>query len=277
MYRFIAAQVMLLIFWGNISGNHVHAEESGNTPRNFSFCYQDVELYPNYTGVGTEAPLTNPGVNVELVQLAAQASDMTVSFVRYPWKRCLALLKLGRIDSVIASYRKERLDSLVYPMTNNQPDASRLITLSGYYLYQRRGTSALWDGQAFVDTNAIIGAPLGYSITAALREQGLNIVETGTTESLLHMLLYGRLQAVAAPGAAANTLLRQNAEEFSAIEKVEAPIRINHYFIAFSHAFFDKYRDAANKIWQASPNVYRENMARLQMKYSQPASGNSQP
>ncbi len=245
--------------------------------RTFSFCYQDIELYPNYTGATKAVPEKDPGILVELVQLAAANAHLDVTFARYPWKRCLSLMKLGRIDSVIASFRAERKEALVYPMAGDQPDDARMIVQNGYYLYQKRADAPYWNGQKFVDPAVVIGAPLGYSITAAMKDQGLNVVEAGTTEGLLHMLAFDRLQAVAAPGAAADTLLRQNPAEYQTIVKLEAPLKMNHYFIAFSHQFFNQNPTAAAQVWQASPKVHADHFERLQAKYALPAGKAANP
>lgn len=251
--------------------------QNGANPASFSFCYQNIELYPNYTGTMNTVPEKDPGILVELVQLAASDARLDVTFERYPWKRCLALMKLGRVDSVIASFRPERQEALVYPMLNNHPDDNRMIVQNGYYLYQKKEKPSFWDGKNFTDPAAVIGAPLGYSITAAMRDRGLNVVEAGTTEGLLHMLLYDRLQAVAAPGAAADTLLRQNPSEYASVIKVAAPLKVNHYFIAFSHQFFEKHPNAATRLWEASPKVHATHFDQLQAKYALPGGAAATP
>jgi len=267
--------VALLVLIG-IASPISHAQDQASA-KPLSFCYQDIELYPNYTGASEAVPEKDPGILVELVQLVAADAGLDVTFARYPWKRCLALMKLGRIDSVIASFRPERQESMVYPMLDGKPDNRRMIVLNGYYLYQKRGKPSYWDGRQILEPNIVIGAPLGYSITAALKDQGLNIVEAGTTEGLMHMLAYDRLQAVAAPGAAADTLLRQNASDYGGIIKVSDPLKVNHYFIAFSHQFFDKNPSAADQLWQASPMVHATHFERLQTKYALPTGAAANP
>ncbi len=263
----------------SLAGTSARATDAAaqNPSRAFSFCYQDIELYPNYTGATKAVPEKDPGILVELVQLAAADVQLEVTFARYPWKRCLSLMKLGRIDSVIASFRPERRDALVFPMAGDQPDDTRMIVQNGYYLYQKRADVPYWNGHKFVDPAVVIGAPLGYSITAAMKDQGLNVVEAGTTEGLLHMLAFDRLQAVAAPGAAADTLLRQNPAEYEAIVKLEAPLKMNHYFIAFSHQFFNRNPAAAAQVWQASPKVHAGHFERLQAKYALPSGKAANP
>lgn len=234
----------------------------------FVFCYQDIELFPNYTGPSADVPEDDRGVVVELVELTAQRAGLKPTFVRHPWNRCLSLMRQGLVDSVVASYREERLPSVVYPLKDGEPDITKLITFSGYYLYQRAGSPDQWDGTRFTSGELIIGAPLGYSITTELKNQGHEIVTASSTKGLLQMLAHGRLGAVAAPGAAADNLIRSTPELFSDIRKVAAPLKINPYFIVFSHAFHAAHPDKVNRVWDQSLEMYRTHFATLQIKYA---------
>lgn len=234
----------------------------------FVFCYQDIELFPNYTGPSADVPEENRGVVVELVERTALQAGLKPVFVRYPWNRCLSLMRQGLVDSVVASYQEERLPSVVYPLSGGEPDITKLITFSGYYLYQRAGNPDQWDGTRFTSADLIIGAPLGYSITTELKNQGHEIVTASNTKGLLQMLAHGRLGAVAAPGAAADNLIRSNPDIFGEIRKVAAPLKINPYFIVFSHAFHAAYPDRVSRVWNLSLEMYRTHFATLQIKYA---------
>jgi len=267
IYRF-AALFCCACLLGNVPLRHTYANE--NAEQQFTFCYQDIELYPNYTGNSALVPEHDPGLIIELVQKASASVGLTPTFVRFPWKRCLALLKLGRVDSVVASYRKERTDVAMYPMVAGGPDNEKFLTISGYYLYQLQGTVDHWDGHMFSSPDIIIGAPLGYSITAELKEKRRNIVETGTAEGLFQMLQYGRIDAVAAPGVAADALLQRRSDTYSTIRKIEVPLKINHYFLVFSHQFYKENTSTVTAIWHASPNVHKSEISQLQKKYTAP-------
>lgn len=265
IYRF-AALFCCACLLCNVALRNAYANE--NTEQQFTFCYQDIELYPNYTGNSARVPERDPGLIIELVQKASASVGLTPTFVRFPWKRCLALLKLGRVDSVVASYRKERADAAAYPMIAGEPDDEKFLTISGYYLYQLRGTVDHWDGHMFSSPDIIIGAPLGYSITAELKEKHPNIVETGTAESLFQMLQYSRIDAVAAPGVAADAILHRQSNSYAAIRKIEVPLKMNHYFLVFSHQFYKENTDTVVAVWHASPNVHKSEIAQLQQKYA---------
>jgi polar amino acid transport system substrate-binding protein len=265
--RFLFLVITLSLFRA-LSAPAAGGAEPGAEPTSFIFCYQDIELYPNYTGASAQVPTRDRGVVVELVELAAAEAGLTPVFVRFPWNRCISLLRQGRVDSLVASYRPERADAAAYPMKDGKPDTGKLITLSGYYLYQRGTVPDQWDGTKFTDRALNIGAPLGYSITAELKKSGINVVTTNTTADLFQMLSYGRIDAVAAPGAAADTLLHKYPGRFGWIRKVEAPLRVNPYFIAFSHQFREKHGATVQRVWDNSLSLYRRHFAALQIKYA---------
>lgn len=239
-----------------------------NPTQPFVFCYQDIELFPNYTGPSSDVPETNRGVVVELVEQAAAQAGLKPAFVRYPWNRCLSLMRQGRVDSVVASYRHERLTSAVYPTVSGKPDVSKLITFSGYYLYQTAGQPDYWDGNAFISDDLVVGTPLGYSITNELKEQGRPVLTSATVTGLLQMLAHGRLEAVAAPGAAADNLILSNADLYAGIKKVDAPLKINPYFIVFSHQFQHSHPDKVQIVWDVSLKTYQDHFSRLRLKYA---------
>jgi polar amino acid transport system substrate-binding protein len=233
----------------------------------FVFCYQASEMYPNYTGDGASVPTSKPGIVVELLQEVTNRAGLNLRLVRYPWKRCMALMKAGRVDSIIASYRKERLGAVVYPMKDGVLDKRMRVASYGYFLYQKSDQPNYWDGEKFSDPTITIGAPLGFSITAVLKEKGLNIVEAGATTGLVEMLHHGRIQAFAGPGTVSDALIRNNRARYKDIIRVDAPLKVNPYFVVFSHQFYDARRRKAEEIWQYSSEITQEYHDEIAQKY----------
>ncbi|WP_262693220.1 substrate-binding periplasmic protein [Kordiimonas aquimaris] len=220
-----------------------------HTGTNLRFCYQDTELFPAYTGDGPQKPLTFPGVDIELLDTMAENLGVTVQYFRFSWNRCLALLKAGRIDSVIASFSEDRKDIARFPMKGAQPDDSFHLTSSGYYLYHL-GEQPIWDGYQLLDPGLMIATPLGYSIGRVLKNRNFNIIETSTTRELLSLLLYKRVDAVAAPGNAADAILRNEPEQYKGIYRDATPIQENLYYLVFSYQFAAENPDLTKAFWQ---------------------------
>jgi len=85
------------------------------------FVYEDRPLFPYYLGDGSSQPRW-PGVTIELLrQLEKKVPGLKISFERMPWQRCLASVKKGSADAVVASYRKDREDTGVFPWLASGP------------------------------------------------------------------------------------------------------------------------------------------------------------
>lgn len=250
---------MLLLFLmflgvGTVSGFASEKVES------FVFCYEDIELYPNFVGSGSKVPTVAPGVSIDLMKLIGDKVGLDVKFVRFPWKRCLVLLEIGRVNGVIASYSKNRLAFGKFPMAFGIPDKSRRISTAGYYLYQLEGQPPLWDGESFAQTEGLIGAPLGYSIVDTLRGQGVKVIEAGNAIGLLYMLKRGRVSAVAAPGQATDAVIKRAPEYFSGITRSNKPLQVKPYYIMLSNQFVKKSPQKAEEIWSAT-KLLRESVS----------------
>ncbi len=243
--------------------NPVRQQEKQLTLR---FCYQDTDLYPNYTGKGSKRPDNLPGVNIELLELATARAGVSLEYFRFSWNRCMALLAVSRVDSVIASYNSERAVFAEFPIKDGTLDTDKRITTSGYYLYHR-GSTPFWDGDKFVDPSIMVAAPTGYSIVRRLREKNIEVIEAGTTDSLLNMLRVGRIDAIAAPGSTADTFIRHDITRYSMITKDPAPLKESPYFVVFSKAFARENPETVNSIWAALPSLREEFHDRILAKY----------
>lgn len=273
-YRWILARlciVFVMYMTAPNNGGALTAQENTspaqeNTPPSITFCYQDKELFPNYMGEQNTKPVRNPGINIELVDQIALNLNLEVQYVRYSWNRCLALLKVGRVDSLIASYNSDRAEIGIFPMAGNSSDASKRISTLGYYMYH---TSDLpvWDGEGLVDPKTVVAAPLGYSVVRALREKGIKVIETGSPEDNLKLLVYRRVDAIAAPGTTVDALISADITRYNDIKKDPIPITERPYFIAFSHKFFDANPSLAKAIWQQTSNVRTALRQQLVDKY----------
>lgn len=229
------------------------ATEESESPK-ITFCYQDTELFPNYMGEQKIKLATMPGINIELVDKIAQTLNIKVQYVRYPWNRCLALLKAGRVDSLIASYNKDRAEYAVYPMAGDGLDLEKRINTLGYYMYHT-AASPVWSSEGLINKTMMVAAPLGYSVVKVLRDREVNVVETGSPEDVLKLLLHKRVDAIAAPGTTADALIRANMQKYSMIKKDLPPITERPYFIAFSRKFSAENPAFTMAVWQQTAYV----------------------
>jgi polar amino acid transport system substrate-binding protein len=230
---------------------------AANSPSKFVFCYEDSELYPSFAGNSAVVPDVSPGVLIDLVKMIGERVNLEIQFVRFPWKRCLSLLEIDRVNGVIASYSDARLALGRFPMRDGKLDESRRISTAGYHLYQLSGDAPLWDGKKFTKTNITVGAPLGYSIVDMLRSKDLQVIEAGNSLGLLYMLQRGRVDAVAAPGLATDTILRRSPRRYADIKRLPEPLQIKPYYLVLSRQFLKATPQKAEDIWDAT-KILRE-------------------
>lgn len=258
----IAAFITLPNSWTSLA-----AKES--PAATIKFCYQDKELFPNYMGETNTKLANKPGINIELVDQIALNLNLNVLYVRYSWNRCLALLKAGRVDSLIASYNEDRAEYAVYPLRGEGLDIEKRINTLGYYMYHTAGSPA-WNGKTLTDPNAVIAAPLGYSVAKVLRDIGINLVETGSPEDILKLLLHKRVDAIALPGTTADALIRADITRYTDIEKDPIPITERPYFVVFSQKFSNLNPELTKAIWQQTSSVRATYRQQLIDKYYYP-------
>jgi len=245
-------------------GSNLAAQE--NIPSTIKFCYQDKELFPNYMGETSTKLADNPGINIELVDQIAVDLNLNVQYLRYSWNRCLALLKAGRIDSLIASYNKDRAKIGVFPVTINGLNVENRINTLGYHMYHT-ARSPLWNSEGLINSKTVVAAPLGYSVVKALRDRGINVVETGSPEDVLKLLLYKRVDAIAIPETTADALIRADITKYSNIKKDPIPITRRPYFIVFSQKFSELNPALTKAIWQQTSIVRTAYRKQLIDKY----------
>lgn len=256
--------IFTVLVGGFLLSSAAHATDQSKA---FIFCYENTELYPSFVGDSSEVPETKPGFAIDLMKLIGKEVDLEMNFVRFPWKRCLALMKAGAADGVIASFSKSRMAIGRYPMLKGKPDEDRRFYTGGYRLYQMKGQPTVWDGENFNFPNVTIGVPLGYSIVEKLRSQGLNVIEAGNIEGMMTMLQRGRVDAVAAPGLSTDALIKRYRKQYADIERQPLPLQIKAYYVMLSHQFVKKTPGKATAIWEAARRFRQDVTDELMKQY----------
>lgn len=229
--------------------------------------YEDKPLPPFYMGSGPEPEPGAPGVSVELLREAAAAAGIDIQFVRMPWARCLKSLKSGEVDAIFnASFKEERLEAGVYPMAAGKPDASRHIANLSYMLYRLKGGPVSWDGKAIGGLgDAPVGIQAGYSVAEDLGRMGVKAEEAADTVTNFKKLASGRIPAVAQLEVSGDAALARG--DFPAIEKARPPLVTKDYFLMFSHQYYGRHRDAAERLWAKLADIRDRRSAAIYAKY----------
>lgn len=210
------------------------------------------------------------GLDIELMRLLEKELSVQVVLVKYPWKRCLAMMEKGAVDGVIgSSFQSDRLSMGAYPVKRGfsserteeaEIDETKRLHTSGYSLYRRKGAKAEWDGKAIKNLGGKgVASQLGFSITADIKALDVPVIEVAADpERMLQGLLKGEFAAAAVQTSSAQFLLSKNKEYAEKIEKCNVdtvPFHQKPYYLMLSKKLIGEYPELSREIWRTLESV----------------------
>lgn len=233
---------------------------------NLNIAYSDVASPPHLMGDGLAIP-GQPGIAVELVQLAADAIHCSVKWQRLPNRRVQRDMEMGLLDAMLMfSYNDERAAYAVYPMKNGKPDGRLRLAELRYHVYVADNSPLVWNGKQFDPQPVTVGVNSGYSILAELRKMGLVVEEARSTEQNFQKLRLGRIDAYVMQDAPADLLIETM--NIRGVHKLPIPLSAKDYFLPFSKAFYSNTPEPAERMWEQIGKLSRIHLKELTKKYS---------
>lgn len=238
-------------------------------PIPFVMCYEDKQLLPYFVGNGKEVPAEHPGVSIEILQILDQERpEITLSFRREPWKRCLAMLADGDISGVIASYKVSRHKIGVYPMKGEEPDYDRAFEITRYCLYTKSDNDFMWNGSSFENIGSLpVAVPLGYSIVDLFQANDIEITDVNSTDRGFFLLKHDRVSGTATLCESGNQILAQT-KQYSDIMANEPPLRIKGSYLLISHQFYQQHQDIAEQLWDSIVSINQRWYSQIYQRYA---------
>ncbi len=237
----------------------------------FVFAYDTQEGFPSFMGNGQTVPDQNPGTYVEILRLVDARLPIKVSFVRLPWNRCKAYLKQNLVSGINSSFRESRKELGVFPSTTEgQIDPQRRITSDIYRIYAKKSSNISYDPlrNRIINQGKGLIAPLGYSIVADLRKEGVEVTEhSGGVEKILRMLALGRAEGAISHQSQTNYLLSRYPKIFDQINPLEPPLSEKNYYILISKEFYRKHPEMAEKIWDTIGELRETHLPSIIARY----------
>lgn len=228
--------------------------------------YSDKESAIFLVGDGATIP-ERPGIAVEMVETAAKACGVAVSFARYPGGRLLALAGENTIDGVVMlSYNRERLAIAAYPMKGSAADPDFQIASLSYAFYVRADSEIGWDGMEITGLAKPVGANLGWSIVDDLKKDGLAVEPAKDTANNFNKLLGERIDAVATHTTIGDAYLAHHGLA-GKVKRLEPPISTKPYYLVLSRAWHDSHPAASQCLWQSIADQRRQDMPALLERY----------
>lgn len=168
-----------------------------------------------------------PGYDIEILRAAFATRNITLITPFYPWRRAYFLARTGEVDGLCScSYLPEREEDLFY---------SYLLGHVGVAFYAI-GENALTSIEKIADArNMIIGVVSGYSLEAAAREAGLDVLVVNSEATLLDMLLSRRLDAALSYTSPMDFELQRSERNLAGVDMIHTKVISNNpYFSCIS-------------------------------------------
>lgn len=194
-----------------------------------------------------------PGISLELLRMVENKLGLKFEYYRTAWKRGLYMIEHGDGDAIFpSSYRKERAEYALYPMTDNAPEPSKAIRTYAYWLYVRKDSNVTWDGQRIENLNNPVASGKGNAIIGDLKKMGYAVNESASHDytPMLEMLLAHRVDAVAGFGGRVEREIAKRPERYSNIRRVDIPLRQKNGYLMFSKHFAREHAETMEQIWE---------------------------
>jgi len=233
--------------------------------KTLTICYENKEVAPYWMGNSSKVPIDQPGLGVEQIQyLSKLEKSVNFKFKRFPWKRCQNMLKKGKVDGIIGSYKRKREEIGIYPKNSmGTIDINRSISKrSASLFFKLKNDPIKYQNGTFINLkNRRVGGVLGYGSNSKLKKLAKNVTEVRDMESLFVMLEKKRLAAVLVkelPSKAyflKNPLKKKLFVEFGAVEKKKD---VPGAYLILSYQFYKKNKKTAESLWNLMPEVRKE-------------------
>ena len=219
---------------------------------NLLFCYEDKELPPYFLGKGPATPPQEPGATIEVLQqVVSEIPQLSLTFIRQPWKRCLNDLKHNKVDAIIASHQLKREILGVYPKMNNQIDSTRAISEHGTCFIRRSETEITWDGSSLSGiSEPTIALPAGYSSLEQLEQLPLKVVQTDSANTAQRLLKEKRVDLALTLCQISETSPHLPQSEYPNLIHMFPPLVVKHGYLVFSYQFYESQPQLAQTLWQ---------------------------
>lgn len=237
--------------------------ESHELKRELKIAYADVESFPYFMQRSENIP-DDPGVSVEIIQMACKELGITIILSRQPGKRVLRSLGTKSIDGAfLFSYKKERAQSAAYPLINGKANAAFKMDTISYHFYTLKGSGVTWQNRHLKGAN-LVGVNLGYAVISDIKSMNIPVVEVSSTIESLNILLNERVPVVAAQE---YPFERNWGKHRDLIEKLLPAIRTKDYFFIFNRDFYKDNREFSKQFWEKIKEVSQREYPSLIEKY----------
>ncbi|MGE5622135.1 MAG: hypothetical protein ACM3WS_03140, partial [Bacillota bacterium] len=192
-----------------------------------------------------------------LIKMTAARLGIDAAFHFAPPERCREELRQGAADAAgAAAFVPENQSVSVFPMKGDQADTGMSLAVVRGMVYRRRGSDAAWDGRQFTHLRKPVLVPAGHAVFLSKLKAMHAPYDNGaqTARQNLYKLLAERGDLVILLESDGKQEL--TSEIFAGkIDALPAPFIEEHFYFAFSRAYYDADPERAKAIWKTMTAV----------------------
>ena len=227
-------------------------EATDNSKPVLTFCYEDKQMLPYYTGDTQETP-PQPGATIEHLSLATAQSGVLLKLIRRPWLRCLQKLQDNSVDALVAAYDADRAHYTVYPqLADGEPDSRLAINQLGLCLAHRYD-NPLPDKLKSANATITLARPLGYR--AIEFPDNTLLIAAHSAEQAVELVLQGRVDATTVLCQLNGIDAIERSLNLKPLALLYPPLHISYGYLMLSKSFFQRYPHHAQRLWQLLPQT----------------------
>jgi polar amino acid transport system substrate-binding protein len=244
-----------------------------NPPEVLRICYEIDDAFP-FIGPTVEHGQPGKSLLVELIQSAAEQAELRIEFQRQPWKRCILQLQQGTSDAIFAAIWQPDRDAWGQfpgrdPQRKMPAERNYRLWQVDYPIIVRNGSALTWNGQQFSGITHGLSAPIGYVANARLGTLGVLAKGSYSAEIGLNMVAMQRLDGYVLERQIARTYISKLGLQ-AQLSLLPEPLLRADWHVPFSHQFYQKHPDLAQRFWQALAEQREAHRAELTERYLAP-------
>ncbi len=213
--------------------------------------YVDQHRPPFAVGTGRAVPAA-PGATLDLVREIGASQGCAVIGVRLPPMRLRKALQSGAIDAMLMDADSADAAEFALPQASRgEPDPARALPMfTMVYVHAQDKIAAERDPAAWFAGHTL-GVNNGASLAGKLRALGIRIDDGAhDTARNLEKLIRRRLDGYAATVVAPDNMDQAVAAKFGdKLARLDKPLRMQHFWLAFTRAYHVQNRAAVEAMW----------------------------
>lgn len=231
----------------------------------FSLCVEDADYPPLLLAKDLDG---QAGLLPDMARAAGAEHGQSMTLLRRPWKRCIAMLRSGQVDALAAAFWSPERESWgAFPKRAGQAtgaDGDLRLWREEYRVFVPPQGKLRYDGHNFSGLSSGIGAPPGYIVWQRLKDAGVLSDTVLPPKVGLRLVALQRLDGYVIERSIGENLLRVLgiSEQVSLLPQTYYE---DDAYLVFSHQFQQTNPQLTQAIWHSLPAIREQYLKALSL------------